>query len=99
MNKPTNIDRLMSCPVCNASWDGGDIVESLLSQDWWKGSYTEEAFREHINASYEEPRRWSRLLGVEHLHYDGVSVWQCPDCGARWNRFTQELLTDESSVG
>jgi hypothetical protein len=38
---------------------------------------------------------YSRLVGIEvRGGYDGVSYWQCPDCGATWNRFTGEYCPD-----
>lgn len=47
-------------------------------------------------------RHYSRLIGVELPYghperYDGVSIWQCPDCAAQWNRFTGKLITNEKS--
>jgi hypothetical protein len=30
---------------------------------------------------------YSRILGVEiRGRYDGVSYWECPECGSQWNR-------------
>lgn len=38
-----------------------------------------------------------RVIGVQYGsevrdHYDGVSEWRCPDCKARWGRWTRNLL-------
>ena len=36
---------------------------------------------------------YTRLLGVEYQGgYDGISEWRCPDCAARWNRWTLEPI-------
>jgi transposase-like protein len=36
---------------------------------------------------------FSRLIGIEiRGGYDGVSFWECPDCHARWDRFTGEKV-------
>lgn len=40
--------------------------------------------------------KYSRLIGIERRGvYDGVVEWMCPDCGARWDRFTGKRLMDE----
>jgi len=42
-------------------------------------------------------KRYSRLIGIEDpLLYDGVSFWQCPDCGLRWNRWTKKEVIYEN---
>jgi hypothetical protein len=45
---------------------------------------------------------YSRLIGVEYSydspnHYDGISEWRCPDCGARWGRFSGRRLGEGES--
>lgn len=42
---------------------------------------------------------YSRVIGVEYPYgsperYDGVSEWQCPDCGRREGRWTGKVLED-----
>lgn len=55
----------------------------------WDGGDIPEANRKY----YAPPYKWSRLIGIEILHkYDGVSFWQCPDCPARWDRWTGKLV-------
>lgn len=40
----------------------------------------------------DPPRYYSKLIGIEiEGGYDGVSVWLCPVCRARWNRFGKVL--------
>jgi hypothetical protein len=44
-----------------------------------------------------------RQIGIEYpyddpLHYDGVSEWNCRECGRRWCAWTKrELLNDEQN--
>lgn len=64
-----------NCPKCQASWVGPTIPPE----------------QRHLFAG-TKPHS-SRLIGVElpYSHpdrYDGVSFWQCPDCGQQWNRWT-----------
>jgi hypothetical protein len=91
------------CPKCNANWDDGCIIETLVAQDWWKKETrdgklkypTEEDFVEYIKQHYAPPRRFSRVIGVSDPRvYDGVSWWKCPDCNTYWDRFTEEEVEE-----
>ena len=64
------------CPKCKSDWRSGRIPPEYVA----KGYYGEPT---------EEPRYFSRLIGVELPEkYDGISYWVCPDCGTRWDRWT-----------
>lgn len=87
------------CPKCNASWDGGSILEVFLKQrdEAKPGGYrygqTDEEVEKHMKECYSPPYRWGREIGIElswnhPKHYDGVSYWECPDCKTTFNRFT-----------
>lgn len=44
-------------------------------------------------------KTYSRRTGIEYSyrhpdHYDGVSEWMCPECGARRGRWTNNLLKE-----
>lgn len=55
----------------------------------WDAGDIPEAIREH----YSPPYKFSRLIGEEDPKlYDGVAFWKCPDCGSRWDRFTNKML-------
>lgn len=46
-----------------------------------------------------EGQTYSRRVGAEYafddpLHYDGISEWQCPDCGARVGRWSGRKLNE-----
>jgi len=80
-----SLNRLGLCPNCHASWDGGDIFDTLRGQVWCADK-SDDDLRAHIFHNYgPPPYRWSRLLGIEAGYYDGVSYWMCPDCSARWS--------------
>lgn len=69
-----NIPELDNCPACNSSWVGEPIPEASRQ-------------------NYGGKTHFRRVIGIEFPcdhpeHYDGVSVWACPDCKAQWNRFT-----------
>jgi hypothetical protein len=88
------IDELTNCPECNSSWDGGDIFETLRPQKWCE-NMSDDELREDVHKHYAPPHRFSRLVGVEvRGGYDGVSFWECPDCKARWDRFTQRKVVN-----
>lgn len=45
------------------------------------------------------PHFYSRMIGVEYTydhpeHYDGISEFRCPDCGARVGRWSGKRLDD-----
>lgn len=62
------------CPECYSSWQGSPIKEE----------------DRHLYGP-TAPTHYSRLVGIEiRGGYDGVSEWACPDCGARWDRWTGE---------
>jgi hypothetical protein len=85
------LDHFGKCPKCNADWSAGDIFTILRAQEWCQDT-SDEALRKSIEECYSPPYKFSRLVGVElpHTHpehYDGVSLWQCPDCKQEWPRF------------
>ena len=50
----------------------------------WCGS----DLRDHTQPGPEPDKHYLRTVGVVLPHvYDGVSVWQCPDCLRMWNRW------------
>lgn len=91
-------ERTERCPECQSSWDGGSILETFIKQRddgtrcSWQGM-TDAEIEAMMKESYSPPYRWGRLIGIEDRNnYDGVSYWQCPNCGATWDRFTGESI-------
>jgi len=58
----------------------------LCKQSWDAGEMPKA-----IRRYYDKPYRFSKLIGIETLDYDGVSIWKCPFCKTKWNRFTGEI--------
>lgn len=87
-NKVETLDDNGNCPVCNASWDGGAFFDILRKDPYYVGK-TDDELRATIKEGWgDENARASRLIGVEiRGKYDGVSMWECPDCRTRWDRF------------
>lgn len=74
-----------TCPNCHADLKGPDIYERFLEM------YEDEAQALVAAGMYgwskETPKRFGRVIGLEYEGlYDGVSAWQCPDCGHKWDR-------------
>lgn len=71
-----------SCPNCGVSWLGKPIPQ------------------EYIDKGYYGPAtHYRREIGIEYTyshpdHYDGVSEWLCPDCNARFGRWSSKVLQD-----
>ena len=86
--KEQMIDDSGTCPACGVSWDAGPIFDKLRPQDWC-AHMSDDELQAYITKSYGTgPKHFSRLIGVEIQGlYDGVIMWQCPDCKTRWDRF------------
>jgi len=66
------------CPSCGSSLQGAPIPE----EHRLAGLYGDNP-----------PTHYSRKVGIEYPGvYDGVLIWSCPDCGAKWPRFTYGSL-------
>lgn len=84
------MDHHGKCPECGANWDGGDIFDVLRPQSWC-ANMTDDELKQHISVYYSPPYKFSRLIGIEYPgKYDGVWEYACPDCNARFPRFTKE---------
>ncbi len=92
------LDKHAKCPKCNKSWDNGSIFDTHRKQECCKGM-TDEELLEDIKRCYNEPYRFSKLVGIEvRGKYDGISYWQCPFCNATWDRWTsKEVVLDENT--
>lgn len=69
------------CPFCKSDLRGEEIPRESLEKGYY-GPYSPD----------DPPRYFSRMIGIETEKYDGVSEWHCPDCGARWDRWTGKRL-------
>jgi predicted RNA-binding Zn-ribbon protein involved in translation (DUF1610 family) len=70
-----------TCPACGISWQGQEIPG------------------EHRHLYGEDSTHFSRVIGVEYSHevpehYDGMSEYRCPDCGARFGRWSGRQLAE-----
>ncbi len=63
----------------------GDRDSCPICKSSWVGATIPPASR-HLYSG-DKPH-FSRLIGCETPEYDGVSYWQCPDCGGEWDRWT-----------
>lgn len=90
-----NIDDLKECPKCGANWDGGDIYEYFRKAHPEKTDAENKESAECYGWRENNKEHFSHLIGIElsmdnPKYYDGVSYWQCPECGTTWNRFTNK---------
>ena len=93
----------LECPECHSDWRSSEIPRDSLAKGYYGHKAPCQKLREW-DEGYDEnvpctcPVRWySRLIGIELPYghpdyYDGVSQWLCPDCGAKWNRWTGEVI-------
>jgi hypothetical protein len=52
---------------------------------------TDEELKKYISVYYSPPYKFSRLIGIKYpSKYDGIWEYACPDCDARFPRFTKE---------
>ena len=54
----------------------------------WDGGDIPEDIRQY----YSAPFKWSKLIGLETPGFDGISIWVCPFCKTKWDRFTGETI-------
>lgn len=60
-----------SCPNCGSDLRGEPIPQEYIDKGY-----------------YEAGSHYNRILGIEIRGvYDGVLIWECPDCGFTWPRF------------
>jgi ribosomal protein L37AE/L43A len=85
-NVKTQLSEIGNCPECGASWDAGAVYDGLRAHAAYADK-TDDEVRE-IAAQYgDSDAHFSRLIGVEiRGAYDGVLLWQCPDCQTQWRR-------------
>lgn len=51
----------------------------------WRGA----PIPEHQQHMFGGATHFHRLIGIEDPEvYDGISWWECPDCGKQWSRWT-----------
>lgn len=90
------------CPACKSSWDGGFIFDTFCQQraegyPMWADK-TDAEIMDYVKEAYPAPYIWHRQIAIEITEeYDGVSIWQCPDCKAQWDAFTGERMGNQST--
>lgn len=58
-----------------------------------KSDLTGKEIPEESRELYGGETHFSRTIGIEIQGvYDGVVLWECPDCEARWHRFTGQII-------
>lgn len=87
------------CPSCHASMLGTEIPEDSLCY-YNKGPSGEilepDEYAKIRDKVTNETTHFKRHIGVEYAGgYDGISEWQCPDCGYREGRWTGNTLTGD----
>lgn len=90
MNKITK--NTMICPICNANWDQGLIVDNFIRRrekgdEFWKGM-TDEEIEKIVHRDYSPPYRFSRLIAITDMCLDKVTSFMCPDCHSLWDTET-----------
>jgi hypothetical protein len=91
------------CPRCELSLRGAQIPEKDLHcyNHGPNGEFlaTYEDFLAVRDQIVNPTTHFSRVIGIEYDglhpdHHDGVSEWQCPNCGYREGRWTGNALAD-----
>lgn len=93
------------CPLCTSDLTGEPIpdkhfVHHLESDPEWDRKINMSCEEQHrqwgrchclpYGEKAPEDRFYQRKIGIEIRGvYDGVLLWQCPDCGGRWHRWPE----------
>ncbi len=98
-------DKYRSCPVCEITWEGGEIPDGLIAanpEHYNTREKAEEAARSYGWTPENKAKFGANVIGVEYSwddpnHYDGVSEWRCTSCGARIGRWSGKVLGDKEA--
>lgn len=87
------------CPKCGADWRASEIPHASVAQGIYGPHQPPCEKKDPWDDGYDEScpcscpaRYYSRLIGLETPDYDGISLWLCPDCGTRWDRWSGEEI-------
>ena len=93
------------CPKCHADWRDQEIPRDSVRRGYYghrppcERQMPWQLVHGATNAPCTcPPRYFSKLIGIETPGYDGVSVWMCPACSTRWDRWTGMEVTDIADV-
>ena len=69
----------LKCPHCKESLDDGDIYDTFLVK---YGGDEEKALEVagYYGWTKDNPKRFSKILGIYSLEKDCIEFWQCPFC-------------------
>ena len=87
------VDHYGKCPKCGASWEGGEIFDSMRDNKHFTHLSDFELY-ELIKKIYDPPYKWSKLINIEYQgEYDGIWEHECPECGEAFPSDNQIRLT------
>lgn len=92
------------CPQCGTDWRADPIPLEYVT----RGDYGHDAPCQKLQVwddDYDEktlctcpPKHYSKLIGIDiPQKYDGVSIWMCPACSTRWDRWTGKEIPAENN--
>lgn len=82
------------CPKCAGDWRATQIPLESVEKGHY-GHHIPCNKKQSWHDDYDEncpctcpAQYYSNLIGIEIQGYDGVSLWMCPFCETRWDRWT-----------
>jgi hypothetical protein len=92
-----SLNKYGQCPICEYGWDGGDVLESLIALDVFKGKSQRELLTiasECYGYTEENKIRFTRLNSIDLTGKNaGKGFWECPSCRFVWNKATNEMFS------
>ena len=99
-NRDVSTEEGRYCPECAGDWRATQIPVKYVEEGNY-GHHSPCQKKRSWDDDYDEncpctclPQYYSNLIGIETPDYDGVSLWMCPFCETRWNRWTGEEVKD-----
>ena len=86
------------CPQCGVTWEGGEIPAGLMDTGHYDTIEDAEAAAANYGWTRENQRKFNiNVVGIEvPAKYDGVSYWHCTSCDTYFDRWTNQVVTQET---
>lgn len=77
------------CLKCGHPWVDSETIYDYFFREYDGNKERAAETASHYGCTKENPKSFGTgVIGIETPEYDGVSYWECKECGTRFNRWT-----------